>query len=36
MYEGRQCGILEGGQIDEKAIIQMACLEPEPRELRGA
>jgi len=36
MYEGRQCGILEGGQIDEQAIIQMACLEPEPRELRGA
>ena len=26
MYEGRQCGILEGGQIDEKSIIQMACL----------
>ena len=28
MYEGRQCGILEGGQIDEKSIIQLACLSP--------
>ena len=26
MYEGRLCGILEGGAINEKSIIQMACL----------
>jgi ribose transport system ATP-binding protein len=26
MYEGRMCGILEGDQINEKSIIQMACL----------
>ena len=26
MYEGRMCGILEGEQINEKSIIQMACL----------
>jgi ribose transport system ATP-binding protein len=26
MYEGRLCGILEGDQINEKSIIQMACL----------
>jgi ribose transport system ATP-binding protein len=26
MYEGRMCGILEGDRINEKSIIQMACL----------
>jgi ribose transport system ATP-binding protein len=26
MYEGRMCGILEADQINEKSIIQMACL----------
>jgi len=26
MYEGRMMGILEGGQVNEKSIIQMACL----------
>ncbi len=26
MYEGRMCGLLEGDQINEKSIIQMACL----------
>lgn len=26
MYEGRVCGILEGDHINEKSIIQMACL----------
>jgi len=26
MYEGRMCGILEGEHINEKSIIQMACL----------
>jgi len=26
MYEGRMCGILEGNHINEKSIIQMACL----------
>ena len=26
MYEGRLCGILEGDAINEKSIIQMACL----------
>ena len=26
MYEGRLCGLLEGDRINEKSIIQMACL----------
>ena len=26
MYEGRLCGLLERDRIDEKSIIQMACL----------
>ena len=26
MYEGKMCGILEGDHINEKSIIQMACL----------
>lgn len=26
MYEGRMCGVLEGDQVNEKSIIQMACL----------
>jgi ribose transport system ATP-binding protein len=26
MYEGRMCGVLEGDRINEKSIIQMACL----------
>jgi ribose transport system ATP-binding protein len=26
MYEGKACGILEGDHINEKSIIQMACL----------
>ncbi len=26
MYEGRTCGTLEGREINEKSIIQMACL----------
>jgi len=26
MYEGRQCGMLAGSEINEKSIIQLACL----------
>ena len=26
MYEGRMCGTLEGRDINESSIIQMACL----------
>jgi ribose transport system ATP-binding protein len=26
MYEGKPCGTLEGGDINERAIIRMACL----------
>ena len=26
MYEGRMCGLLEGGEINEQTIIQKACL----------
>jgi ribose transport system ATP-binding protein len=32
MYEGRICGILEGEDVNEQAIIQRACLSNEERE----
>ncbi|HET7838408.1 MAG TPA: ATP-binding cassette domain-containing protein, partial [Rectinemataceae bacterium] len=35
MYEGRICGILEGDDVNERSIIQMACLSSEERETQA-
>jgi ribose transport system ATP-binding protein len=35
MYEGRICGILEGTEVNERSIIQMACLSSDERETQG-
>jgi ribose transport system ATP-binding protein len=35
MYEGRICEVLEGQDVNEQSIIQMACLSDEERETQG-
>jgi ribose transport system ATP-binding protein len=35
MYEGRICGILGGQDVNERSIIQMACLSSGERETQG-
>jgi ribose transport system ATP-binding protein len=35
MYEGSLCGVLEGRDVNERAIIRMACLSDEERERQG-
>ncbi len=35
MYEGSVCGVLEGGGVNERSIVQMACLSSEEQENHG-
>jgi ribose transport system ATP-binding protein len=35
MYEGSVCGILEGDEVNERSIIQMACLSSDERQTRS-
>ena len=34
MYEGSLCAILEGNDVNEQSIIQMACLSSDERETK--